>query len=104
MAHQAVDAAGEADAVLLEAVAEPRLRHAHALLELEGEAVQVVEEVGVELLDVAGDDAAQQQPAEAGRRRGRKVGPSERHPPRRRDGPRVEHLQLGQDHRLRLLR
>ena len=103
LAHQAVDAAGEADAVLLEAVAEPRLRHAHALLELEGEAVQVVEEVGVELLDVAGDDAAQQQPAEAGRRGGRKVRPPERHPPGRRDRPRVEHLQLGQDHRLRLL-
>ena len=65
LADEPVDAAGEADAVLLEAVAEPRLRHAHALLELEGEAVQVVEEVGVELLDVAGDDAAQQQPAEA---------------------------------------
>ena len=103
VAHQPVDAAGEADAVLLEAVAEPRLRDAHALLELEGEAVQVVEEVGVELLDVAGDDAAQQQPAEAGRRGGREVRPPERHPAGRRDRPRVEHLQLGQDHRLRLL-
>ena len=47
------DAAVEADAVLLEAVAEPRLRHAHALLELEGEPVEVVEEIGVELLDEA---------------------------------------------------
>ena len=49
MAHHPVDAAREADAVLLEPVAEPGLRHAHALLELEGEPVQVVEEVGVEL-------------------------------------------------------
>ena len=45
----------------------------------------------------------EQQPAEAGRRGDGQVRAPERHPPRRRDGPRVEHLQLGQDHRLRLL-
>ena len=99
LAHQPVDAAGEADAVLLEAVAEPGLRHAHALLELEGEAVEVVEELGVELLDVAGDDAAEQEPAEARGRGDREVRAPERHPSGGRDRPRVEDLQLGQDHR-----
>ena len=64
VAHQAVDAAGEADPVLLEAVPEARLRHALILLELEGQAVQVVEELRVEALDVAGHD---RRPA-AGRR------------------------------------
>ena len=63
---EAVQAARQPDAVLLEAVAQPGLRHPHALLDLEREPVEVVEEVGVELLDVAGHD-----PARAGARRTR---------------------------------
>ena len=101
--HQPVDAAGEADAVLLEAVTKSGLGDAPALLELKGEAVQVVEELRIEPLDVAGDDATQQQPTEPRGGRGGQVRPPERHPAGRRDRPRVEHLQLGQDHRARLL-
>ena len=60
VAEQAVDAAGEADAVRLEAVAQAGLRDPLAGLELEREPVQVVEQLGVELVDVAGHDAAEE--------------------------------------------
>ncbi len=102
LADEAVEAAGQADPVLLEAVPEPRLRHAHALLELQGQTVEVVEQLGVERFHVAGDDAAEQEPAEPGRRRHRQVAAAEGHPPSRRDRARVEDLELGQDHRVTL--
>src|SRR5690606_9487698 len=66
-AVEAVAAAGEPDGVDLEAVAQPGLGDAVALLELERQAVEVVEELGVEVADVGGDDPGQQDPAEARR-------------------------------------
>ena len=102
VAHEAVDAAGEADPVLLEAVPEARLRHALIFLELERQTVQVVEELRVEALDVAGHDRPQQQATEPGRRRDRQVATAEGHAAGRRDGPGVEDLEVGQDHRVPL--
>ena len=84
------------------AVAKTGLGHAPALLQLQREAMEIVEEIGVELLDVAGHDATEEEPAKAGRGEHGEVEPSERNPPSGSDRPRVEDLDLGQDHAVTL--
>ena len=100
--QQPVHAAGEADPVGLEAVAQAGLRDAHAGLELEGEAVEVVEQLGVELVHVGRHDPAEEDAAEAGRRVHRQAQPTQGHPAGGRDRARVEDLELGQDHAITL--
>ena len=98
-AHEAVTAAGQADVVDLEPVAEPGLGDAPARFQVGDEAAQLGEQVGVEVPDVGGHDAPEQEPAEPGRRIGGERRAAERHPPRRCDGPAVPDLELGQQHR-----
>ena len=71
VAEQAVRAAGEAVTIDLVAVAQAGLHDARAPVDLVDEAVEVGQEVGVDAAEVGGDDRAEQQPAEAGRRVGR---------------------------------
>src|SRR5690606_519559 len=66
-AVEAVAAAGEPDGGDLEAEAQPGLGDAVALLELERQAVEVVEELGVEVAVVGGDDPGHQVTAAAPR-------------------------------------
>ena len=95
---QAVRRQGETVAVDLEAVAQPRLHDADVAVDLVDQPVDVGDEVLGDVADVAGDDGTEQQPAEAGRRIDGEHEVAEREPPRRRQRPRVPHLQLGQQH------
>ena len=65
---QPVRRQGEAVAVDLEAVAQPRLHDALVPVDLVDQPVDVGDELVGDVADVAGDDGAEQQPAEAGRR------------------------------------
>jgi hypothetical protein len=58
LAPQPVDAALQPDAVGLEAMAQAGLGDAAAGLQVNCQAVKVVEQLGVEVRDVAGDDPA----------------------------------------------
>jgi hypothetical protein len=63
-----VDASLQTDAVGLEAMTEPGLGDPVAGLEVQGQAMEVVEQLGVEGGDVGGHDPAEQDAAEPGRR------------------------------------
>ena len=89
---QLMDTAGEAHAVLLEPEPQTGLRDPHPLLQLQGQTVEVVEEVGVEEGNEVGHDPRQKHPAEAGGGNDGKILPPERHAARRRDGTRMEDL------------
>ncbi len=89
---------GQPDPVVLEAVTKPRLRDALARFELTSQRGQVIEQVRVDVRDKPGNDAPQEQPAEARSRRGGKHREPDGHPPSGSDRPGLEHLQLGQQH------
>src|SRR5690606_16187612 len=74
------------------------LRDVVAGLELAGELVELVEQLGVEQRDVGGDDAAEQHAAEAGGGRDGQVALAEGEPARGGDGPGVEDLEASEDH------
>ena len=84
---QAVHALLQADAVLLEPVAQPRLGDAPAVLQLVHQVEDLVVEVLGEVGREAGDDPAEQDAAEPGCGVGRQVEPTERDTPGRRDRP-----------------
>ncbi len=70
-------------AVDLEAMAQPGLHDALAPLDLVDEPMEVGEQVRVEVVEVGGDDGAEQDAAEAGRRLDRQDAVAERDPARR---------------------
>ena len=98
LALHPVDAGGEAVAVDLVAVQQARLHDALAAADLVEQAVDVGDEVVVDVGQVLGDHRAEQQPAEAGQRIDREHEVTERDTPGRRDRAGVPHLQLGQQH------
>ena len=97
-ADHAMRAPSEPVPVDLVAVAEPGLHDPLAAVDLVDETMDVGHEVVVDLVEVGGDDGAEQQAAEAGRRVRREHEVAERDPPGRRHRPRVPHLQLSQQH------
>ncbi len=76
--EQPVVAARQADPVGLEPMTQPRLDDAAAVFELVDQAMQVVMELRIEVVHVSGDDTAEQDAAEAGRRIGRQRALAER--------------------------
>ncbi len=71
LGHESVVAAGQPDAVDLEPVAQAGLGHPPTGAEVGDEAVELPDEIGIELLHRGGHDAAEEQAAEARRRVGR---------------------------------
>ena len=71
-------AARQAHPVGLEPMTEPGLDDAATVFELVDQAMQVVMELGIEVVHVSGDHTAEQDAAEAGRRIGRQHALAER--------------------------
>ena len=90
---------GEPVPVDLEPVAKSRLHDPLAALDLADQPDDVGAQIGIDAGDVLRHDRPEQQPAEAGRRVDREDEVAEGDPARRHRGPRVEHLQLGEQHR-----
>ena len=98
VAEHAVRRQRQAVAVDLEAVAQPRLHDALVAVDLVDQAVDVGHQLDGDVADVAGDDGAEQQPAEPRRRVDRQHEVAEGEAPRRRERPGVPHLELGEEH------
>ncbi len=95
-----VPAAGEPVAVDLEPVTQARLHDSVAALDLVDQAVHIGMQLVVDAVDVTGDDGAEQQPTEAGRRIDGEDEVAERQAPGRHGRARVPHLELGEQHAL----
>ncbi len=100
VADHPVPAAGEPVAVDLEPVTQARLHDSVAALDLVDQAVHVGMQLVVDAVDVTGDDGAEQQPTEAGRRVDGEDEVAERQAPGRHGRARVPHLELGEQHAL----
>ncbi len=100
---QPVPAAGEPVTVDLEPVPQARLHDPVAALDLVDQAVHVGMQLVVDAVDVTGDDGAEQQPAEAGRRVDGEDEVAERQAPGGHGRARVPHLELGEQHASRVL-
>ena len=98
LAHQAVRGGRQTDGVHLQAVAEPGLGDAPAILELTGEMAQIGEHLGIDRAHMMGHDAAEQDPTEARGGITGQVALAERHAPGRRMGPGAVDLEFGQHH------
>jgi hypothetical protein len=85
VAHQPEPALRQPDLVGLEAVAQPGLGDAPSVLDVVDQGVQVRPQVTVQRPDVRGGDAAEEDPAEAGRGVHRQVLAAQGHPSGRRD-------------------
>jgi hypothetical protein len=97
-AEQSMGAAGEAVPIDLIAVPQAWLQDALAPSDFGDEPAQVGQRVGVDRLNVRGDDRAQEKPAETGWRVDRQHEVAEGDAPRRRVRARVPDLELGQQH------
>ena len=102
VAEQAVGRQGEAVAIDLEAMAQAGLDDALVPVDLVDQPVDVGDEVLRDVTDVAGDDGAEQQAAEARRRVDGQHEVAEGDPPRRGQRPGVPHLELGEEHPVNL--
>jgi len=91
-------AAREPMSVDLVPVSESGLGHAPSLLHLGDEPTDVEQIIAVETTRVLGDDSAEEDPSETRSGVDREHEMSEGDPTRRLNSPRVEHLELGQDH------
>ena len=98
VADHPVPAAGEPVTVDLEPVSQARLHDSVAALDLVDQAVHIGMQLVVDAVDVTGDDGAEQQPTEAGRRVDGEDEVAERQAPGRDGGSRVPHLELGEQH------
>ena len=98
VAEQAVAAVRQPVTVDLEPVAQPRLHDSLAALDLVDQPHHVGHQIGVDAGEVLGDDGAQQQPTEPGRRVDRQHQVAERDPTGRHRRPGVEDLELGEQH------
>ena len=96
-ADEPVATARQADAIGLEAMPQPGLHDAVTELDVADETMEVGKQIGVEVVDVRGDDRSEQDSAEPGRRIGRQRAVTERDPPRRRERARVPDDQLGEN-------
>ena len=94
--EQPVRAAGERVAVGLEAMAQPRLHDPLVTLHLGEQPVHVGHELGIDLGRVGRDDRREEHAAEARCGLRRQHERAERDAARRREGPRVPHLELGE--------
>jgi len=81
-----------------EAVAQAGLDDALAPLDLVHETMEIGQQVEVDGAEVGGHDGAEQDAAESGRRVDGEHQMAERDAPRRGEGARMPHLELGQQH------
>jgi hypothetical protein len=87
----------------LEPMAQPRLHDTLAVIHLGEQPMDVGDQIPIDIIEMGGDDRTEEQTAESGDRIDGQDQVPERHPASWCDGTRVPHLQLGQQHLVRLL-